>query len=223
MEPPTVKPWWERRVPCRAESPGAGCYEEFTTSVECRKETDPRTGEPFKRCVKHYKRLLRCPGRPVFTDESQQELMARGDEVERLEANLELVPPGGLSTAGSSNRDVAEQQQQQHAGGAADASAPAAAGPSGVQTEDVGQAVEDFLRFAEQLHERLAPAGTDGVALDEAPAPAPGGPAPDGGAPPRPDGLLQWLFGAGGWPRKAGRGAVDAKVWQDYAREFTEV
>ena len=103
----------------------------------------------------------------------------------------------------------------------------APAGPAGIQTEDVGQAMQDFLLFAEQLHERLLPAEAGRqVRLEGAPS-AVAAQAQHGGAPPaggqhplRPEGILGWLFG----PRPGQPGSsVDEKVWQDFSREFTEV
>lgn len=55
--------WWERdTVPCRHATPSNQCSEHTWISTECETELDA-TGEPVKRCVKLYKRYLKCAGR----------------------------------------------------------------------------------------------------------------------------------------------------------------
>jgi len=63
-----VGPWWERAgstVPCRdSTASGSGpCVENVYSSLECSTVVDEATGEPVRRCVKLYRRYLKCAGR----------------------------------------------------------------------------------------------------------------------------------------------------------------
>ena len=69
--PMEVRGWWEKplaapaaaAVPCRDATASGACVERFIQSVECETVVEPATGEPVRRCLKLYKRYLKCAGR----------------------------------------------------------------------------------------------------------------------------------------------------------------
>lgn len=221
-----VQPWWERStVPCRDASASDSCVEHTWLVTECETVVDPATGEPVKHCVKLYKRYLKCAGRPETVDEQKQEMMARGEGAQQLEPNLvELPSRRAAAAAGGDDGSTS-------AGGAA-------------KMEDVGHAFEEFLRFAEELQEQMVPGA---MHLDQAP-PAPALPYSDwdpqqpqaqqqehgaGGEAPL---AFSWLGGllfgkrraggqqgGGGAGSEARRRQVDASMWKEFERDFTEV
>ncbi|KAL6778915.1 hypothetical protein ACKKBF_B04050 [Auxenochlorella protothecoides x Auxenochlorella symbiontica] len=183
----TWTPWWDRPTAqlCRNASPGAGCSWTFLTQLECHTEPHPESGQPVKRCVKLHKRLMNCPGRPPVTDEQQQEVTAYGDAAPTLDLGLRLSDTPVFPSLPARDK---------------------------VQTQDVGQAFADFLRFAEELQQTMAPGVLE---LDERPAPTPQVAVDE-----KEESLLSKVFR---FRRPGAAHRPDSQTWQEYAKDFTEV
>ncbi|KAK2080411.1 hypothetical protein QBZ16_000264 [Prototheca wickerhamii] len=81
-----------------------------------------------------------------------------------------------------------------------------------IQTQDVGQAFADFLRFAEELQQKMAPGMLD---LDERPAAMPEPRTDDA----EDQSILARVFRF----RRRATPRLDPKTWREYAKDFTEV
>lgn len=172
--------------------------------------------------MKLYRRYIKCAGSPAKEEEQQQEVVARGEGVQQLQPLLGELP---------SRRDVGGSPPTAPAAGIEAASAAAA------RMEDMGHAVEEFLRFAEQLQEHMVPGA---LHLDQAP-PAPSRPfAEDERQQQQAADRQQYAAAAGqglGWlngllfgrrrgdaaAAAGGRHRPNASPWKDFERDFTEV